>query len=76
MSCLAWNDLPQRSLRENIAEHREAASRLFARGFILDHIPVPDKNAVLDKKNVRGKSSSRTGQNLKIIRAPLRRLHQ
>src|SRR5579872_2258424 len=23
MSCLLWNDLAQRSLRENIAEHRE-----------------------------------------------------
>src|ERR1700730_793884 len=39
--------------RECTAEHWLATLRLFARGLVLDHVPVLDQNAVLAANDVR-----------------------
>jgi len=40
-------------LRKLVAEHRAAALGLLFSRLVLNHIPVFDKNAVLDAKNIR-----------------------
>jgi hypothetical protein len=40
-----------RSTRELVAEHRQAALRLLARGLVLDHVPMLHQLAILEAHN-------------------------